>query len=47
MLAESDLLHSELTREIIGSAMEVHANLGSVYFSDRVFGVAWNGNEIL
>jgi len=27
-LAESDLLYSEITRKIIGSAMEVHANLG-------------------
>lgn len=27
-MAESDLLYSELTREIIGAAMEVHSNLG-------------------
>jgi len=27
-LAESDLIHHELTREIIGSAMEVHRTLG-------------------
>lgn len=27
-MAESDLLHSELTRKIIGAAMEVHTNLG-------------------
>ena len=27
-MAESDLLYSEITRKIIGSAMEVHANLG-------------------
>jgi len=28
-MAESDLLHSELTREIIGAVMEVHKTLGS------------------
>jgi len=28
-LAESDLLHSNITRQIIGAAMEVHSNLGS------------------
>ncbi|MFH1883658.1 MAG: GxxExxY protein [Planctomycetota bacterium] len=28
-MAESDLLHSELTREIIGAAMEVHRVLGA------------------
>jgi GxxExxY protein len=28
-VAESDLLHSELTREIIGAAMEVHRVLGA------------------
>jgi GxxExxY protein len=28
-VAETDLLHSELTREIIGAAMEVHRTLGS------------------
>ena len=28
-MAESDLLHSALTREIIGSAMEVHSDLKS------------------
>ena len=28
-MAESDLLYSDLTREIIGAAMEVHSNLGS------------------
>ncbi len=27
-MAETDLLHHELTREIIGAAMEVHGNLG-------------------
>jgi GxxExxY protein len=27
-VAESDLLYSDLTREIIGAAMEVHSNLG-------------------
>jgi GxxExxY protein len=27
-LAEKDLVHSELTRAIIGAAMEVHSNLG-------------------
>jgi GxxExxY protein len=27
-VAESDLLYSNLTREIIGAAMEVHSNLG-------------------
>ncbi len=27
-MAETDLLHNELTREIIGSAMEVHKTLG-------------------
>lgn len=27
-MAESDLLYSDLTREIIGAAMEVHSNLG-------------------
>ncbi len=27
-MAESDLIHHELTREIIGSAMEVHSALG-------------------
>jgi len=28
-LAETNLLHNELTREIIGAAMEVHTTLGS------------------
>jgi len=28
-LSETDLLYNELTREIIGSAMDVHSNLGS------------------
>ena len=28
-MAESDLLHSELTRNIIGAAMEVHKVLGA------------------
>ncbi len=28
-MAESDLIHNELTREIIGSAMEVHKTLGT------------------
>ncbi len=28
-MAESDLLHSNITRQIIGAAMEVHGNLGS------------------
>ena len=28
-MAESDLLHSDITRQIIGAAMEVHGNLGS------------------
>ena len=28
-MSETDLLHHELTREIIGSAMDVHSNLGS------------------
>jgi GxxExxY protein len=28
-LAESELLYSDITREIIGAAMEVHATLGS------------------
>jgi GxxExxY protein len=28
-VAESDLLYSDLTREIIGAAMEVHRNLGN------------------
>ncbi len=28
-MAESDLLYSDLTREIIGAAMEVHRTLGS------------------
>ncbi len=28
-MAESDLLHSNITRQIIGAAMEVHSNLGS------------------
>jgi GxxExxY protein len=28
-VAESDLLYSDLTREIIGAAMEVHGTLGS------------------
>ncbi|MBN1795872.1 MAG: GxxExxY protein [Sedimentisphaerales bacterium] len=28
-MAESDLMHSEITREIIGAAMEVHRTLGS------------------
>lgn len=28
-MAESDLLHNDLTREVIGSAMEVHSTLGS------------------
>lgn len=28
-MAESDLLYSDLTREIIGAAMEVHKTLGS------------------
>ena len=28
-MAESDLLYAELTRQIIGSAMEVHSTLGS------------------
>jgi len=27
-VAESDLLYSDLTREIIGASMEVHSNLG-------------------
>ena len=27
-MAENDLLHHELTREIIGAAMEVHSVLG-------------------
>jgi GxxExxY protein len=27
-LAEKDLMHSELTRAVIGAAMEVHSNLG-------------------
>jgi GxxExxY protein len=27
-MAEADLVHSELTRQIIGAAMEVHSNLG-------------------
>jgi GxxExxY protein len=27
-LAEKDLIHNELTRTIIGTAMEVHSNLG-------------------
>jgi GxxExxY protein len=27
-MAETDLVHSDLTREIIGAAMEVHSNLG-------------------
>jgi GxxExxY protein len=28
-MAEADLLYSDLTREIIGAAMEVHSNLGA------------------
>lgn len=28
-MAESDLLYSDLTREIIGAAMEVHRTLGN------------------
>ena len=27
-MAEKDLMHSELTRAVIGAAMEVHSNLG-------------------
>jgi GxxExxY protein len=27
-MAEADLVHSDLTRQIIGAAMEVHSNLG-------------------
>lgn len=27
-MAEKDLIHNELTRTIIGTAMEVHSNLG-------------------
>ncbi len=33
-MAETDLLHNELTREIIGSAMEVHKTLGSGFFEN-------------
>jgi GxxExxY protein len=28
-MAEKDLMHNELTRGVIGAAMEVHSNLGS------------------
>jgi GxxExxY protein len=33
-LAETNLLHNELTREIIGAAMEVHTTLGSGFLEN-------------
>jgi len=30
-MAEADLVHSDLTRQIIGAAMEVHTNLGPCF----------------
>lgn len=33
-MAETNLLHNELTREIIGAAMEVHKTLGSGFLEN-------------